>query len=95
MFPDGQRDATAAGHKPGSSRPVVTPVFPRPDKTFASTGHGHEEVARRKARREARTEVFQCIDNFDHSYGINPTEGPATKWRKPDSEHRANVAVAG
>ena len=63
-------------------------------KTFASTGHRHEEVARRKAWREARAEVLQGIDNFRHSDGVNPTEGSATKWRKPDSKHCANVAVA-
>ena len=89
LFPDGHRDPRWS-HKPV---PLHRPSFDRIE-TLASTGHGHEQVAWRKAWRETRTEILERIDNFGNSDSINPTEGPATKWRKPYSKDRANVAVA-
>jgi hypothetical protein len=62
-------------------------------KSLTPSRHRNEDVGWSKTGRESRSEIFECINNLRHSLSIDPTEGPAAKWRKPDTKHSANVAV--
>src|SRR6188768_3268863 len=77
--------------------PVASPhrlAFDRIEP-LPAPGHGDEEVTGRKPRRESRAEIFECFNDLPGSQGIDPTEGSASKRRKPDPEHGANVAISG